>query len=161
MEDRIERARELLLEIHHVPLATVNEDNTPHNSPVFMAFDEELSGYWSSHPFAVHSQNIAREGNVFIVIFDSREGHGGLYMEGVAHVLEDYEEVTNALEILQAAKEKSYGTMGDSSMYMGESPQRIFKFVPTIAWVNHSDRNADGVIIRDRRIEVPLNLLVQ
>lgn len=100
MEERIERARELLMTIHHVPIATVNEDGTPHNSPVFMAFDEELRGYWSSHSLSVHSQNIARDGNAFIVVFDSREGHGGLFMEGTASMITDDQEAIDALELL-------------------------------------------------------------
>jgi Pyridoxamine 5''-phosphate oxidase. len=160
MEDRIERVRELLMDIHHVPIATVNEDGTPHNSPVFMAFDEELNGYWASHPFSVHSQNIAREGNVFIVVFDSREGHGGLFMEGTAHMLSDDQDIRESLELLQETKEGMYGTMGDISLYTGDSPQRIYRFKPTTAWVNESERNKDGVIIRDKRVEIPLSSLV-
>ncbi len=148
------------MDIHHVPLATVNEDGTPHNSPVFMAFDEELNGYWASHPHALHSQNIMREGNVFIVIFDSREGHGGLFMEGTAHLLTDDGDIRDALELLQDTKEDLYGSMGDLSMYTGDSPQRIYRFIPSGAWVNQSDRNKDDIIIRDRRVEIDLDDLL-
>lgn len=160
MQERIDRAKQLLAEIHHVPIATVNSDGTPHSSPVFMAFDHELCGYWASHPQTQHSQNIQRDGSVFLVVFDSREGHGGLYIQAKAEIIEDEFEAEKALLILKELKEKMYGSMGDIRDYLGEGEQRLYRAMPITAWLNKSERNQDGVIIRDSRFEIPLNALV-
>jgi hypothetical protein len=160
MQERIERAKQLLAEIHHVPIATVNADGTPHSSPVFMAFDEKLCGYWASHPLTQHSQNILRDGTVFLVVFDSREGHGGLYIKAVANAIEDRAEAEEALIILRTLKEKVYGSMGDIDDYTGKGTQRLYRATPTNAWLNRSERSPEGVIIRDSRFEVPLSALV-
>jgi general stress protein 26 len=156
MEDRIARARQLLAEIHHIPVATVNEDGTPHNSPVFMAFDEHLNGYWASHPDNQHSRNIMRDDRVFLVVFDSREGHGGLFISAIAEPLEDRERVQHGHQVLKELKERFYGTMGDVEAYMNDGQQRIYCAKPIHAWVNKSDRDGNGVIIRDNRYEIKL-----
>ena len=83
---RIARAKELLATVRHGVIATVNQDGSPHNSPVFMAFDADHNAYWASNPDAVHSQNIARTGQVFIVIFDSVGAGGGLYTVSYTHL---------------------------------------------------------------------------
>lgn len=154
MQKRIERAKELLRTIRHVPLATVNEDGSPHNTPVFAAFDVELNLYWSSHPASVHSQNIARDGKVFAVLFDSREGHGGLFMQATAKILEDSAAVKQAYELLREAKGSMYGTMGKLESYGCNGPQRIYKAIPGQLWINKSERDEHGAIVRDQRYEI-------
>lgn len=84
LTEKIARARELLETVRHIPLATVNADGSPHNSPVFGAFDDQLNMFWCSHPGALHSQNIARTSQVFIVVFDSMQKGGGLFIQGQA-----------------------------------------------------------------------------
>ena len=153
IEQKIARARELLAEIHHVSIATVNADGSPHNSPVFMAFDKQLNGYWSSHPDSLHSRNITRTGQAFLAIFDGREGHGGLFIEADASVLED---VRHGLEVLRPIKEAIYGTIGGPETYLSPGPQRIYQAKPRRFWVNVSNRDQQGVIIRDERYEISL-----
>jgi general stress protein 26 len=155
--DRVMRAKELLAGIHHVPIATVNDDGSPHNSPVFMAFDDQLNAYWSSSPEGQHSRNIARDGQVFLVVFDSRDGHGGLYIKAKATALENKTDVKRALAILEPLKETFYGTMGDASHYIGDGPQRLYCAVPQQVWVNRGERNEHGLIIRDTRHEITLS----
>lgn len=41
-KERVKRAQELLVTAKHVAIATVNADGSPHNTPVFMAFDDGL-----------------------------------------------------------------------------------------------------------------------
>lgn len=154
LQERIARARQLLATIRHIPLATVNEDGLPHNSPLFMAFDGNLHAYWASHTETQHSQNIARDGNVFLVVFDSREGHGGLYIRARATSLETAAEAQDGYELLKAEKEKLYGTMGELRGYIGDGPQRIYRAEPLQLWVNKSERDASGAIIRDSRYEI-------
>jgi hypothetical protein len=156
IEQKIARARELLAEIHHVSIATVNADGSPHNSPVFMAFDEQLNGYWSSHQDSLHSRNIVRTGRSFLAIFDGREGHGGLFIETDASVLEEALDIRRALEVLRPVKEAMYGTMGEPETYLSPGPQRIYQAKPRRFWVNVSDRDQQGAIIRDERYEISL-----
>jgi len=160
MEERIERAREILKEIHHVPVATVNQDGTPHNSPVFMAFDDKLRGYWASRPDSLHSRNIARNSHVFMVIFDSKEGHGGLYIAAEAKALDDPKQAGKGHAILRRLKEQFYGSMGELDAYLGEATQRIYCAVPQKIWVNQSERDANGIITKDARYEIPLEILL-
>lgn len=154
--EKVARARQLLEEIHHVALSTVNSDGTPLSSPVFMAFNDQLWGYWSSSPTALHSQNIARNGRLFFAIFDSREGHGGLFIEASAEMLEDQKEIAIAYDCLSRLKERFYGHMGTMETYQGDGPQRLYCATPVQAWVNISERDASGVIIRDTRYLIPL-----
>jgi hypothetical protein len=160
MQDRINRARQLVAEIHHIPIATVNGDGTPHNSPVFMAFDDSLKGYWASHPANLHSQNIARDAGVFLVIFDSREGHGGLYIKAKATVLEDRAEAARGYQLLKQLKEQLYGSMGNLDDYLAKGTQRIYCASPVSCWVNKSDRDKNGVIIKDNRYEISVKDLL-
>lgn len=144
----------MLAEIHHVPIATVNADGSPHNSPVFIAFDENLNGFWVSSPESLHSKNISRTHQAFLTIFDSREGHGGIFIKAEAAELTDENEVRRGYEILRAPKEKFYGQMGGFELYFSKSPQRIYQAKPLQIWLNTSDRDETGIIIRDRRVEV-------
>jgi general stress protein 26 len=157
---RIARAQEVLRDIHHVAVATVNGDGSPHCSPVFMAFADDLCGYWVSHPGSTHSQNIARDGKVFLAVFDSREGHSGLFLSGTARELGRQSDAQEGLRYLQQLKARFYGSMGDISEYTGTNTQRIYRFTPELAWVNHSEKRGDA-IIRDWRYEIPLNELRQ
>lgn len=159
LEERINRAKQLLQEIHHVPVATVNEDGSPHDSPVFMAFDDRLCGYWASNIETQHSKNIARDSRIFMVVFDSREGHGGLFIQATAKPLETEAEAKHGYETLKALKQQLYGDMGGLGLYVGDGSQRIYCAEPLKFWINKSDRNEEGVIIRDRRYEITLEQL--
>ena len=153
---RLARAGQLLHEIHNVAMATVNADGSPHLSPVFMAFDEQLNGYWSSHPDSQHSQNIVRTGQAFLTVFDSREGHGGLYIEAMAHLLEDRQAKAQALAVLQKLKAALGRRMGPLSHYTGSGPQRLYQAAPVRLSMSHAHRDHHGVITRDARTEVTL-----
>lgn len=160
VQAKIDRARQLLAEIHHIPISTVNEDGSPHQSPVLMAFDSRLNGYWPSHPDSQHSRNIARDSRVFFVVFDSKEGHGGLFVEARARVLEGREQAELGYQALRGLKDRLYGVMGPLELYI-EGAQRIYRAEPVRFWVNKSERDSDGAIIRDRRHEITLADLLQ
>lgn len=154
LQARIQRAQELVRTIHHVPLATVNDDGSPHMSPVFLAFDDALTGYWSSHPETAHSHNLTRDPQVFLVVFDSKEGHGGLYVRAEASVITDKTELAHGLALLAALKESMYGSMGPIEQYLQPGGPRIYKAVARQLWVNKGERDAQGVIVRDNRFEI-------
>ena len=159
MEDRIKRVRQLLGEIRHVALATVNSDGTPHNTPVFAALDDKLCAYWASRIDSEHSLNIAASGNVFLVLFDSREGHGGLYIEGKAHIAQDGSEFSYALEIFRKAKHTRGRTIPGASHFQNPSSQRLYKLTPNRLWINISVHDKDGLVVRDIRREVSVKEL--
>lgn len=64
-------ARKLLDTIQYATIATFGSDGEPWNTPVFCAHDG-YTIYWSSHPDAVHSRNIATTHNAFIAIYNSK-----------------------------------------------------------------------------------------
>lgn len=149
----LDRAQMLLHEVHHVAIATTNADGTPHCSPVFMVFDAQLHGLWSSDPQSLHSQNIERTGQAFLVLFNPTRG-GGLYIQARAKRVGESE-----LEQAYTTYRSSGHPVGDLSSYAGTGVQRLYQAVPEKAWVNQSEKDAQGVIVRDRRIEIPLDQL--
>ncbi len=61
-------------------LATSNEDGSPYATPVTYTFNDGILS-WRSQTEAVHSQNIARDGRVSLVIL---EGGRAVYINSVA-----------------------------------------------------------------------------
>jgi len=148
------RARTLLREVRHVAIATVNADGSPHCSPVFMVFDGQLRGLWSSGPQSLHSHNINRTGQAFLVLFRSDTG-GGLYIQARASQVGETE-----LEQAYAVYASSGHPVGDLSAYSNGAPQRLYQAIPMQLWVNQSEKDAHGIIIRDSRVEIPLDQLI-
>lgn len=73
--------KKLLTNVRHVALATVNENGTPHNTPLFFAVDKDLKQlYFVSREESLHSKNYVRTGKAFAVIYDSNEFNGGIYL---------------------------------------------------------------------------------
>jgi hypothetical protein len=157
MEERIDRARQLLAEIHHIAISTVNADGSPHSSPLFMAFDDKLCAYWASRTGTQHSINIGRDPRIFMVVFDSRAGKGGLYIRARAEAIEGASDAADALRLLSSLKQRLGGTMGDLAMYTANSGQRLYKAVPETLWINSSEKDANGAIVRDSRCEISVD----
>ncbi len=151
---KIQRAMELLTTSRHISLATVNEDGSPHNSPVRFIYSPNLEYiYWGSHPDSIHSKNIVRTGQVFAVLFDRIE-KGGLYMKCVeAHELGGAE-LEEALKIHNQFRLKEGSDELPLSYYTGESPQRMWGARITNFWVNYADRGVNGHLIKDGRLEI-------
>jgi hypothetical protein len=152
-QERTERARELLRAVRHAAMATVNADGSPHNTPYFFMADSGLENlYWGSHPESLHSQNIARTGQLFVVLYDAIE-RGGLFIEaGDGRVLEDKElEMGLAVHNSLRARESKEPL---SLEYYASGPQRMWGARTKRFWVNASERGDDGLLIRDYRLEV-------
>lgn len=135
MEDRhIKSAREILEKIHYINIATVNEDGSPWNTAVATSRDGQLNFYWGSSPDNIHSQNIRRDGRVFVTIYDSTvpEGTGeGLYLLGRAEEL---------------------GPEEGTAVYK-------YKFIPEQVWINDEAKNEDGNYKHDIRVDLNLSNL--
>jgi hypothetical protein len=154
LKRKIKRAKELLATSRHISLATVNEDNSPHNSPVRFMYDPKLEYiYWASHPESLHSKNVIRTGQVFAALYDRKE-RGGLYIKCTnAHELEG-EELKEALKIHNDFRMKEGSEPLEFSYYTGDSPQRMWGATITNFWVNYAERGTDGYVIKDGRIEI-------
>jgi hypothetical protein len=156
---RVQRAKELLKTVRHAALATVNTDGSPHNSPVFSTWDGGLNFYWASGQDTQHSQNIARDPRVFAVIFDSLGQGGGLYLQGTAQPLEG-EELTAALKVVNSTRATWQRPPVQAGHYSGTSPQRLYKATRTHTWVNMTERNEQGLVVREYRKPItPQDLL--
>ena len=154
LKNKIKRAKELITTSRHISIATVNEDGSPHNSPVRFLYDPKLEYiYWGSHPDSMHSKNIIRTGKIFCALYDRVE-RGGVYIKAEnAHELSD-KELEEALKIHNTFRLKEGSDKLELSYYTGDSPQRMWGAKITNFWVNYADRGEDGHLIKDGRIEI-------
>jgi hypothetical protein len=151
---RIERAKELLATVRNASMATVNVDGTPHNTPFFFIRDNTLRHiYWSSHPESLHSQNAERTGNVFIVLYEGSAG-GGLYIKATQAKQLVGSELEEAISVHNSMRKREGKKLIPPSYYSGKSPQRMYGAQPVSFFVNVSERDADGLIIKEYRHEV-------
>jgi general stress protein 26 len=154
IDERIDRAKWLLSNIKHAAMATVNADGTPHNTPyLFMKNDDLSELYWGSHPQSLHSQNVARTGQLFVVLYEANE-RGGLYIKCKNGRIAAGAELKRAL----AAHNKLRQSWGQEplplSYYSGESGQSMYIANTETFWVNYAERDADGLVKEDKRQEV-------
>jgi hypothetical protein len=156
MDERLEHIRTILARVPHVAIATVSEDGTPHNTPVFGVFNEKLHLFWASGPEAQHSHNIRRHGEAFVAVFDSVAGGGGLYVAGRADELDDPAHLDYAYALLSEVKARYGGSLGSRERFEGEGPQRFYRLIPSAVWLHRTIKDDDGLIITDERVAVPL-----
>ena len=157
----IARAKELLKLVRHAAMATVNEDGSPHNTPFMFLRAPDLSRvYWGSHPESVHSRNVLRTGQAFIVLYDAVE-RGGLFMRTDDIMLLEGAGLEAALMVHNQARLARGLDALTAGYYLGESPQRMWSATPRQWWVNGSRRDAQGHIERDVRYEVQVRDLLE
>jgi hypothetical protein len=160
LQSRTARAKQLLNTIRHAAMATVNADGSPHNTPYFFMRSPDLQHlYWGSHPNSLHSQNIARTGQIFVVLYDAQE-RGGLYMQADdAHTTEG-DELTQAL---QAHNDRRVAEGKDpltADYFQAPNPQRMYIATVRRLWTVMSDRDENGLIIQDKRVEITCDQLL-
>lgn len=156
MNEELEKAaREIIEQILYITIATAGEDGKPWNTPVYAAYDEKYTFYWSSSPEAQHSKNITRSGNAFMMIYDSTQAEGtglGVYIQAHASEVHEESEIIHALKYCYGRKHKSPKSVAD---FVGPSPRRIYKAVPQRVWVNTYEKVDDYPI--DKRVEIKLH----
>ncbi len=160
-EFHTKRVAEIIQKIMYVTIATVCEDGSPWNSPVYSAFDADLNFYWFSDKDSQHSRNIRATGEAFIVVYDSTvpEGTGeGAYLQVNVHELMDETEVMAAKTVCdeRVGKEKDR----DYSKYSGDAPLRGYKASPVKVWMNDDAKNPDGSYLKDVRVEIPIDVIL-
>jgi hypothetical protein len=154
-EKGVVRAKELLKTVRHATMATVNSDGSPHNTPFFFLHDPRLHYiYWGSHLEAQHSKNVLRTGQIFVVVYDAFE-RGGLYIRAEGGCILEGKDLEEALRDHNEFRAKEGKSPLKKEYYTGESPQRMWAAKTTNFWINTEERNADGQIIKDYRIEIP------
>ncbi|MEI7709349.1 MAG: pyridoxamine 5'-phosphate oxidase family protein [bacterium] len=161
LKKTIKQAQELLLTSRHASMATVNEDGSPHSTPFRLLYDPKLEFiYWGSHPDSLHSKNIMRTGKIFVVLYDKKEKISGLYIKCEnAHMVEG-EELQKALEVHNSFRIKENSAPLTIDYYMGNNPQRMWSTEIKNLWVNGIERDANGKIARDGRIEISAKDLI-
>ena len=129
-QKQIELAKSLLQTVRHAAYSTVNEDSTPHNSPLMLIYNKALTKlYIGSYSESLHCKNLVRTGNAFAVLFDSfTKGQGGIYITGInAHECEG-NELVEALRVHNNTRAKHDSKPIDISYYQAAKPsQRMYR----------------------------------
>jgi pyridoxamine 5'-phosphate oxidase-like protein len=154
VDKQIDRAKELLRSALHAAMATVNEDDSPHNTPYFFMCSADLRHlYWGSHPQSEHSRNALRTGQLFVVLYDAFE-RGGLFIRADGARIAGGDELTEAL----AEHNRRRALRGQEPLpreyYEGGRPQRMWIAAARQFWVNGTERDTDNRIVRDIRTEI-------
>lgn len=152
--DEYELLSDLLHESKIAIYATVNEDGSPHNSPLFFIPSAKLDKiYIGTHPESLHARNIARTGQAFAVIYGrTSEGLKGLYFK-----IENFHEVADDLELNEAllahnnARKKLAKPPLIVEHYKTPNPQRMYVGDIVEISKNAAERGIDGRIIKDTR----------
>ena len=86
----------------YVVLATADASGVPWASPVWFAIQEPVTFFWVSYPGARHSENIAAQPRIAMVVFDSTvqplTGQA-VYMTANADQVTDPQEVAHAVDV--------------------------------------------------------------
>jgi len=146
----------ILNTVRHIAMATVNEDGSAHNTPLFFIYNKDVSKiYWGSHPNSLHSRNIEREKTAYVVVFDSKEwGQGGLYLSlGGAHRV-GAEELPEALNVHNEAR-KRWGK-GPLKIEYYQSPNGQHMYVADVTKIESYRviRDSNGHVIEETRNEI-------
>lgn len=140
----------ILRESLYLNLATVCDDGSPWNTPLFYVYDGDKL-YWWSPKNAKHSHNIVRDSRAFITVYDSGafEGDGlGVYLQGLAKEVD-----TNDIEaVLGIYRQKAHIFKLTKDDCTGDAPTRLYQFAVQKAWRN-GETEENGMYI-DRREDV-------
>ena len=153
----LETARLILHSVSYCSLSTCSLAGEPWVSPLFFAFDDELSFYWSSAIASQHSQNLYNNGGKgAIALYPSKGEIGagqGLYFKGTATELEQ-----SGVEKAIACINRRTGQRAGKSVqrhpedYLGDSVRRMYRFVPQQAWCTGDRLLHNGVLV-DTKVE--------
>lgn len=155
------KEKELLKTLSHIALATVNEDGTPHNTPLFFAVDKNFTRiYFASKEESVHTKNFVRTGRAFVVMYNSNTFQGGVYLTVEKGRKSEGEELE---EGLKTYNEKCAETMNDAlppAFHLIEDGYRLYAGNITKIEVYHSVEDENGQIKRESRREIPAEEII-
>ncbi len=154
LQESIQRAREFLKKVRNAAMATVNEDNSPHNTPFFFMYNPEFTKIiWGSHPDSQHSKNIIRTGQLFIAIYDSF-GRDGFYIKANRGHIVEGDELTEVLTIHNSFRANENKKPLEESYYESPNPQRMWSADVEKIWVLVSERDENDLLIQEHRKEI-------
>jgi len=164
-QEQIELAKKLLKTVRHAAYSTVNEDGTPHNSPLMLIYNEDLTKlYIGSFSESTHCQNLMRTGRAFVVLFDSfTKGQGGIYITGDnAHECEG-DELVEALRVHNSIRAKHGSDPIDITYYQSDKPsQRMYSVDVTKIEVYSVIRDeVSGLVVSESRVPVEAEALTE
>jgi pyridoxine/pyridoxamine 5'-phosphate oxidase len=145
-EERAELARAMVDEIAFMTLATVDAAGMPWASPVWFAHAEYAEFLWISRPNARHSQNIAANPRIAIVIFDSRtpiDTGRGVYLEGGAEEVTDETEVERIMAVFSERSIAQGGSGWTAAEVHAPAQLRPYRAVLTKAFLGINDRRTE------------------
>jgi general stress protein 26 len=144
--DRVGIARSIVDEIAFMTLATVDENGLPWASPVWFAYADYSEFLWISRPETRHSQNIATNPQVAIVIFDSRtpiDTGRGVYMDAHAEQVTDEAEIERMMETFSERSLSQGGSGWTAAEVSGASDLRPYRATPTTTYLGINDRRSE------------------
>lgn len=143
MDDIVVLIRQIISDNSFMTIAT-SDGNIPWVSPVFFAMDENHTFFWHSGKDTKHSRIIAKNPEISVVIFNSRNAEvPGLYMRGQAMEAEEGE-LQHGLEILfdkaVLYQDKKEELLSHPEDFQGEGRLRLYKFVPEKFFLSNSEK---------------------
>lgn len=149
MNTLIDEAAKVLKKILYINLATITPEGKPWNSPVFCAFDKDLSYYWASYRLNQHSVNIRNNSDVFATVYDSTVPAGtgfGVYFQGQVHELRNPGTMLVATTVLYKRSNKK---PREIIQFLKKYPRRLYQFKPEKVWVNgNGEINGNFIDVR-------------
>lgn len=130
-----EKYQSILEKVRYCTVSTVDQDGKPWAAPVWYVSDENDTIYWWSPTTSQHSENIAKNSNVYLTIFDSSapEGEGlGLYIRAEAHEVSE-EDLEKAMELYNASTVQFKMSRQNCC---APAPTRMYKATPREMWMN-------------------------
>ena len=138
-----EQARQIIKSNNFMVLAT-SDENQPWISPVFFATADNKTFYWHSARNTKHSQIVAANSHVAVVIFNSTNPEiPGLYMKGQAMEVEE-DKVEEGLEILFGKAVSNFAKreelLSHPEDFKGEGKLRLYKFIAEEFFLSNSEQ---------------------
>jgi hypothetical protein len=130
----------LIQSVNYAAIATVSPDGTPWITPLYVKFDEHLRMYWVSATTGQHSRNIALNGRISVVMYDTSVPEieaAGLYLAMEAGPLEDPATIVAAQRIYDVTFFTRYNP---AITFQGSCPSRMYRARPLAVW-----HNTDGI----------------
>jgi general stress protein 26 len=153
--------KELVKTVKHISLATVNEDGTPHNTPLFFAVDDKFEHvYFVSRSDSLHTLNFTRTGRGFAALYDSNIFKGGVYLtlkDGHKTLRSDQEK---AAKVFNEALKKWDVKILKNDFYKDDGGYNLYSGRIARIEVYRADVDSDGKVIVERREEVSAKELI-
>jgi len=145
-------ARAVLERNCYCVIATSSLDGRPWVSPVFYNYDSEWRIYWESSRECQHSQLIAANPRVAVVVAD-HDNVEGVYFESLAKEVPAQELAAALAVYLGGPHEKSEKQSRTAADYGGSKPLRLYMATPEAAYLLKRGAMKDGYAVDER---VPL-----